>query len=55
MIKEVMGIKHNPLFIINHNGTEFMIPANNDMIEEFDEEYRILLFRLPEGLVKMNE
>jgi hypothetical protein len=32
-----------------------MIPANDDMIEEFDEENRILLFRLPDGLVDVNE
>ncbi|NPA36533.1 MAG: hypothetical protein GXO47_06765 [Chlorobi bacterium] len=55
VIKEVMEIKNNPLFIIDHKGTEFMIPANDDMIEEFDEENRILLFRLPEGLVDVNE
>ena len=54
-ITDVIEITNNPLFVIDHDGTELMIPANDDMIVEFDEENKVLLFNLPEGLVGVNE
>ena len=54
-IVDVIEITNNPLFVIDNAGTELMIPANDDMIEEFDEENKVLLFCLPEGLVGVNE
>ncbi len=54
-IVDVIEITNNPLFVIDHEGSELMIPANDDMIVEFDEENKVLLFNLPEGLVGVNE
>ena len=44
----------NPLFIIEIEGREVMIPAADDFIVEFSEERKSVHFSLPEGLLDLN-
>lgn len=43
----------NPLFEVDWNGTELLIPAADDFIVEVDEKRRTLLLELPEGLLEL--
>ena len=46
----------NELFIIkNCNGEELIIPANEDLIQEIDEDNKQIKMKLPEGLVNLNK
>jgi len=45
----------NPLFIIDKNGEELLIPITDDFIVNVDDQNRTVTFNLPEGLVDMNE
>lgn len=43
----------NVLFLVERpDGTECMIPAHEDFIENIDHQGRTILFRLPEGLIE---
>ena len=44
----------NPLFIIELDGREVMIPAVDDFIVEYSPSRRSVLFELPEGLLELN-
>ncbi len=50
-ITDVIEITNNPLFVIDHDGEELLVPANDDLVEDVDEENRILTLNLPEGLI----
>jgi len=50
-VTDVIEITNNPLFVIDHNGEELLVPANDDLIEQIDDENKVLVFDLPEGLV----
>ncbi len=54
VITEVIEITDNPLFVIDHDGAELLIPANDDIVEQLDEENKVLIFNLPEGLINVN-
>ena len=41
----------NTLFIVEHDGEEILIPANEEMITAIDHEEHIINCRLPEGLI----
>lgn len=45
----------NILFIVrNANGEEYIVPANEDFIENINDEAKLLEMRLPEGLLDIN-
>lgn len=44
----------NPLFIIEINGKEIMVPAVDDFIVEYSPSGRTVHFDLPEGLLDLN-
>lgn len=46
---------NNPLFVIEKNGEELLVPIADDFIKEIDQEKRIITFDLPEGLVSINK
>ncbi len=52
-ISGVNEISNNPLFIIDYNGDEILIPINPDFIVGVDDENRIIDVNLPEGLVDL--
>ena len=53
-IVDVIEITNNPLFVIDKQGSELLIPANDDLVSDIDEENRIITLSLPEGLLDMN-
>lgn len=56
-IGEIVAIKEitkNPLFEIDHEGKEILIPIVEDFIAGIDDEKRSILFELPEGLIDLD-
>lgn len=45
----------NAIFIIDSDGTEVMVPANDDLIVEFDTDERVMVMQLPQGLIDIND
>ncbi len=43
----------NPLFTVSIHGTEAMIPAAEELIENIDSESRTIEMNLPEGLIEL--
>lgn len=48
-IEEQNGV--NPLFVVEHNGEELLIPMVDDFISAVDVNSRVVTFELPEGLL----
>ena len=44
----------NTLFIIDHNGEELLIPAQEEFITDIDHEHRVITVSLPEGLLNID-
>lgn len=44
----------NPLFVINNNGEELLVPIAGEFIINIDDENKEVTFNLPEGLLDMN-
>ena len=44
----------NTLFIIDHNGEELLIPAQEEFITDIDHEHRVITVSLPEGLLNLD-
>jgi len=44
----------NPLFVIDYDGREVLVPAADDFIESFSARRRKIVFDLPEGLLELN-
>jgi 16S rRNA processing protein RimM len=42
-----------PLFEINHNGTEVLAPLHDDFIEQIDRKNQKIHLRLPDGLLDL--
>jgi len=53
-IEDYMDISGNPLLVIDWEGTELMVPANEEFILNFDEENKLILLEVPEGLINLN-
>lgn len=43
----------NTLFVVDHKGTEVLIPAQEDFIVELDREAKVIRMDLPEGLLEL--
>jgi 16S rRNA processing protein RimM len=54
IVLDIMDISKNPLFVIDYQSEEILIPINEDFISELDETNRTIHFNLPEGLINMN-
>lgn len=54
-ITEYVDYNDNPLFAVDFNGIEVMIPVNEDIIDEIDEEKKIVTATLPDGLIDLYE
>jgi len=50
IIREVDNTTINVLFVVQHDGTEFLIPATEDFIVAIDEGKKLIEMYLPEGL-----
>ena len=45
----------NVFFAVEHNGGELLVPAHNDLVEDIDEDARVITMRLPDGLLQLAE
>ncbi len=54
-ISEVDTTTINTLFVIQTEGEELLIPAQEELIEEIDQEHRIITVCLPEGLLSLDD
>ena len=45
----------NAIFIIDRDGDELLVPANDDLIVEFDIDKRVMVMDLPQGLIDLND
>ncbi len=52
-IHEVIGFKNNPVMKVLLKGKEILIPLNEDIIIEIDEEKKIIHIHAPDGLISM--
>lgn len=43
----------NTLFVVDHKGTEVLIPAQEDFIVELDREAKVIRMDLPKGLLEL--
>ncbi|MCU4174709.1 ribosome maturation factor RimM [Carboxylicivirga sp. N1Y90] len=53
-IVAIKDIAKNPLFEIDYQGRELLIPIVEDFIVKIDDEKQIIVFKLPEGLVDLD-
>lgn len=44
----------NTLFVVDHNDTEVLIPAQEDFIIDLDREKRVITMQIPAGLLDLN-
>ena len=54
-IVEVDEQTENAIFIVEDNDKEFMLPATDDLILEFDLDKEVIVMELPEGILDLNQ
>ena len=52
-IVAIKDISNNPLFEIEYEGREILIPIVEDFIVNIDDENEVIIFELPEGLIDL--
>lgn len=45
----------NALFITRRGDVDIMVPANDELIVEFDTDEKVMVMDLPEGLIELND
>ncbi len=53
-ITDVDEQTENAIFVVDHDGSEIMVPATDDLIVEFDVDNKLMVMDLPEGLLDLN-
>jgi 16S rRNA processing protein RimM len=53
MISKVLELPNNPLFSIDHDGKEILIPIADEIIKKVDRRSRTIHIKAPEGLVDL--
>ena len=43
----------NTLFVVDHKGTEVLIPAQEDFMVDLDRKKKVITMHLPEGLLEL--
>ncbi len=51
LITDFMDIPGNPVFEVSMEGEKVLVPAQDDLIEEIDQENQKLIMRLPDGIM----
>lgn len=55
IITEVDDSTVNTLFVIDHNGEELLVPAQEEFIIEMDNKKRLMTVQLPDGLLNLDD
>jgi 16S rRNA processing protein RimM len=50
IIKEFIDNPLNPLFLVENESSEFLLPVHQDFILEVDDKKKLMILELPEGL-----
>ena len=45
----------NTLFIVDRQGEELLIPAQEDFIVDIDQQHKVITVDLPQGLLNLDE
>ncbi|RGU29575.1 ribosome maturation factor RimM [Bacteroides cellulosilyticus] len=45
----------NTLFVVDHQGEELLIPAQEEFIQNIDQKHKVITMDLPEGLLALDE
>ncbi len=53
VVQSIIEINNNPLIQIDNNGTEILVPLNEEFIVEIREKEQVLLISAPEGLIDL--
>ena len=53
VVQSIVEINNNPLIQIDNNGTEILVPLNEEFIVEVRDKEQILLISAPEGLIDL--
>lgn len=54
-IVEVDNSTINTLFIVDYQGEELMIPAQEDFIKDIDPKHKVITMELPQGLLNIDD
>ena len=54
-VTEVDTATINALFVVDHQGEELLIPAQEEFIQNIDQKHKIITMDLPEGLLALDE
>lgn len=54
-VKDVDNTTVNTLFVVDHDGEELLVPAQEAFIVEIDSENKLITVDLPEGLLNIDE
>ena len=54
-VTEVDTTTINTLFVVDHQGEELLIPAQEEFILNIDQKHKVITMDLPEGLLALDE
>lgn len=54
-VTEVDTATINTLFVVDHQGEELLIPAQEEFIQNIDQKHKVITMDLPEGLLALDE
>jgi 16S rRNA processing protein RimM len=49
--REFLEVSNNPIMVVDHDGTDILIPANHQFIARVDRDNKTLHINAPEGLI----
>jgi 16S rRNA processing protein RimM len=53
VIQKVLELPGNPLFSIDHKGTEVLIPIADEIIQRVDRKSKVIHIKAPDGLIEL--
>ena len=54
-VTEVDNSTINTLFVVDRQGEELLIPAQEELIVDLDRKHRVITVDLPEGMLALDE
>ena len=52
-VKSIEDHGAQQLFVVNFKGKDILLPVSDDLIEEIDDEKRVIRYKAPDGLIDM--
>ncbi|MCD6597475.1 MAG: hypothetical protein J7L04_07300, partial [Bacteroidales bacterium] len=54
VIKDLIDIASNPLFVVDLEEGEILVPANSELFIEVNSDKKLLIIQIPEGLISLD-